>query len=598
MRATEQDSASRQSSHTHGSTTSTDANQQSTSSSEASDGQKSDVRKVVLPFIYVCAIVLFTIGGMFAVWRTNQAFAPEMYHPDGPRRMAAALAQGKNFATFDLNINIREMRDAQIARFKKAPDVAILGASHWQEMHVDLLPQVDLYNAHVHRDYYEDMLAVTEMFHRHGKMPNKMIIAIRDRLFTPVADRTDFLWLPGIPYYRAMAKKLGVPAHPVWETLPVQRWKELLSFSMLATNVPRWYKADVKPHATTIDHHDTLDTLRPGGSIYWSRQHQALFTQERSARLAKEFAAENVNSPPKIDPKGLATLDRLLDFLKHEGVEVYFVHPPFNPIYYDRVVKGSYKKGLEKIEDLTRGFAKKYGFKVFGSFNPHDIGCTADMYIDAEHANPDCQHKLLQQFAKLITPAEKAADRPVIASPAQQPAEPADKSIVAPGSKLAGNATVQLPSKPSVDAEPRTEEDFARVAGVSLIDRSAADQTWRPLEKVEANAKPHGVAVRSMLATAVIDADAIKRRTDAEQVAVVAIAFRRLPLPVRKPERMIRSSATPTPVSGLPLPVRNPASAMSGCNLRDHGSGLRADIHGSLLKLAASHADRSSELRR
>ena len=598
MRATDQESASRQSSQTPGSTNSAEAGEQPTPHSNAANGQKSDVRRVILPFIYVCAIVLFTVSGMYTVWRANQAFAPEMYHPEGPRKMAAALAEGKNFATFDLNINIREMRDAHIASFKKAPDVAILGASHWQETHVDLLPEVDLYNAHVHRDYYEDMLAVTEMFHRHNKMPNKMIIAIRDRLFTPVADRTDFLWLPGIPYYRAMANKLGIPAHPVWETLPVQRWKELLSFSMLATNVSRWYKADVKPHATTVDHHETLDTLRPGGSIYWSREHQAIFTQERSARLAKEFAAENVNSPPKIDPKGLATLDRLLQFLKKEGVEVYFVHPPFNPIYYDRVVNGSYKQGLERIEKITRDFAKKYDFKVFGSFNPHDIGCTAEMYIDAEHANPDCQHKLLQQFAKLITPGDYTTDRPVVAVPSHQPTSPSKNPVAASASKPTKKADAQPTATRTASVEPRTNEQLARVAGVSLDERLADNPNWNELDTDHSGIMPHSVAIQSMLAATIIDADPTEREAQGEQVAVVAIAFRRLPLPVRKPVRLVRSSETQRSVSGVPLPARNPAPTPHGCSLRDHGKGLRADLHESLLKLAASHADHAAESRR
>ena len=44
----------------------------------------------------------------------------------------------------------------------------MLGASHWQEAHADLLPGRRFYNAHVHRDYYEDLLAVAEMLGEGG----------------------------------------------------------------------------------------------------------------------------------------------------------------------------------------------------------------------------------------------------------------------------------------------------------------------------------------------------------------------------------------------------------------------------------------------
>ena len=367
------------------------------------------------PFAYVGAFLGMTLLCLIAVWQGNKAFAPEMYHTSGPIAFAKAFDKGQNFATFDLNINIREMRNEQIARFAKAPEVAVLGASHWQEAHVNLLPEMDFYNAHVHRDYYEDLPAVVEMFVRHDKLPRKMIIAIRDRLFTPVADRTDFLWLPGIPYYRAMAQRLGMEPHAYWETMPVQRWREQASIRMLYSNALRWYKAPVKPHATSKDRFETLDVLLPGGSIHWSGEHDRLFTPERSARLATEFANENFASPPKIDPKGIATLDRLLTYLKDKGVEVAFVHPPFNPIYYDRVKDGAYRAGLAKIEKITQDFGKKYGFKVFGSFNPADVGCTEDMYIDAEHSKPACLAKVFNQYRAIQAAKNKPAieEKPV-----------------------------------------------------------------------------------------------------------------------------------------------------------------------------------------
>ena len=33
-----------------------------------------------------------------------------------------------------------------------------------------------------------------------------------------------------------------------------------------------------------------------------------------------------------------------------------------------------------------------------GGFAPEDVGCTADMYIDAEHGNPTCLGMLLNQY--------------------------------------------------------------------------------------------------------------------------------------------------------------------------------------------------------
>jgi hypothetical protein len=326
------------------------------------------------------------------------------------------------------------------------------------------------------------MLGVVEMFVRHDRLPKKMIIAIRDRLFTPVSARTDFLWLPGIPYYEAMARRIGLEPHSRWETLPVQRWRELISVSMLFTNVSRWYKAPVKPYATPVDHHETLDTLRPGGSIYWSKVHQDFFTQARSDKLALEFAKENFSSPPKIDPVGLHTLDRLFGYLKEKGVELYFVHPPFNPIYFDAVRGSPYRDGLRKIEAITQDYAKKYDAKVFGSFDPAEVGCTSKMFIDAEHSNPECLGKLFKQFAEIAKLGEEPLSDRFATREFEPEPEPAVISEVdAPKVAIAARPMAVPTAGKATSDDPNQIETEARQVPVQKMDRVAEAAAQPPL---------------------------------------------------------------------------------------------------------------------
>ncbi len=347
---------------------------------------------------YVMIVAVLSALGMFGIWMANKQFAPEMYHSRGSHPIAEAFSKGQNYAVFDLNLNIRELRNAHIAAMEKAPEVVILGASHWQEAHADLLPDVNFYNAHIHRDYYEDMLGMVEMFVRHDKLPRTMVIAIRDNLFTPVKDRKDHLWLPGIRYYRAMTRRIGLEPHSILETLPVARWREQLSAAMLFENVTRWYNADQLPQASDARYFPSLDTLLPDGSIIWSRDHRALFTPARADAMALEFAAENANRPPQIDPKGVVAIEALLSFLTAKGVNVVLAHPPFNPIYFQQTRGTRYTVGLQNVEDLTRRLAQQFNLRVIGSFNPAHLGCTADMYIDAEHAGPACLQRVFDQL--------------------------------------------------------------------------------------------------------------------------------------------------------------------------------------------------------
>ena len=355
-----------------------------------------------VPSLYALATLAILGAGLSGVWKANVAYAPEMYAQDGMVPAAVANAEGKNYAVFDLNLNIRRWREEQVARFTQTPDVVLLGASHWQEAHAGLVRSETMFNGHIHRDYWEDILGVVEVYVRNKRMPKRIILSIRDNQFTPVEQRKDFLWEPGIPNYRHMADRLGIAKQDAWKTYPWQRMKERFSLAMLFNNVTRWYNASERPHASSDLHFDKLDTLRPDGSILWSAQHTALFTPERAKKESLDFAAKRINSPPSIDPQGVDALDKLLTFIKANGTDVVLVHPPFNPIYFDAVQGGTYMSGLEKVREVTRTLAKKHGLHIIGDFDPAKVGCTADQYIDGEHGNPACLQKIFDQYEALL----------------------------------------------------------------------------------------------------------------------------------------------------------------------------------------------------
>ncbi|MEZ5817313.1 MAG: hypothetical protein R3D44_09545 [Hyphomicrobiaceae bacterium] len=358
------------------------------------------------------AISLATVG---AIIEANRRYAPEMYRSDYMETVAEAFESGQHYAVFDLNINIRKLREEQWKRLEGKPDVVVLGASQWQEASANLMPNRHYLNGHVHRDYYEDVLGMVELLVRYDKLPKDLVITIRDRLFTPVSQRTDFLWLPTIPYFQAMAKRLSLPQHRLADTYPLQRPRELLSLPMLLNNAARWHNAKDRPFPTSRHSHAELDVLHPDGSITWSDKHHALFTQERARKLAIAHADANKNKPVMIDPRGVEAVDRLLSYLAVRGVRVHLAHPPFNPIFYDRIRDTPFMAGLRQVEAVTRELAAKHKLGLAGSFDPEALGCSADMFIDAEHSNARCLKNLLADVANSIDlpMVPIAADAPV-----------------------------------------------------------------------------------------------------------------------------------------------------------------------------------------
>jgi hypothetical protein len=350
---------------------------------------------------YTFAFLIATFIGLGAICVGNTSYAPEMYGTGGMAPAAEAHAQQKNYAVFDLNLNIRALREEQLKRMTKTPDVIMLGASHWQEAHKDLIKGEDFFNAHIHRDYWEDPLGMVELLVRNNRLPKKLIISIRDNQFTPVEMRKDFLWEPGIPAYREMAKRLGLKTQNYFKTLPYDRGRALISLPMLFENFTRWQNASERPGPSNEKHFETLDALLPDGSIVWSNQRMQMFTQERTKAESIAFAEKRKNSPPVVDPKGVEAFEAVLKFLKEQGVSVFLVSPPFNPTYYDRLQGTPYAEGLKRIETLIQKIATDHQLPLFGGFNPHKLGCTSDMYIDAEHSNDKCLQKIFDQYMAL-----------------------------------------------------------------------------------------------------------------------------------------------------------------------------------------------------
>lgn len=339
---------------------------------------------------------------LMAVFATiGYHLAPQLYSSSYLAEVAEEFAAGNNFAFFDLNINMRELRREHIKRLPTTPEVVVLGASHWQEAHAGLVPHRRFYNAHVHRDYYEDLLAVVEMLIRHDRLPDTMVLSIRDLTFASLDVRSDTLWLTTLPDYRAMATRLDIPSHSRLETGELERWLGLLSLPTTWSNAVRWLTADALPGPTRESSTSALDVVNLDGSIHWSRRHRAQFTAERTHDKVREALEARSARPPVIDPAAVEAVDRLLGQLSDRGVRIVLAHPPFNPEFYEGIEGTAYGAGLHRVEALTERLARKHGAIIVGSFDPARVGCRANMYIDSEHSSPACLKLVLDQIPDL-----------------------------------------------------------------------------------------------------------------------------------------------------------------------------------------------------
>jgi hypothetical protein len=192
-----------------------------------------------------------------------------------------------------------------------------------------------------------------------------------------------------------MLARLGIAGAPWLETRPLRRWLGLLSLSTMVENGLRWLGADIRPGPVEAQALADMDVLQADGSIRWSRAHRRQFTPERTEREVEAAVAQRRNLTLAIDPDAVTAIDRMLALLVERGVHLVLIHPPFNPDFYRQIEGTPYAAGLQRVEALTARLAATHGAALVGSFDPAVAGCTAAMYIDAEHSSPACLKRLI-----------------------------------------------------------------------------------------------------------------------------------------------------------------------------------------------------------
>ncbi len=349
---------------------------------------------------------LLLLGAVFvvlwgAVLFANYLLNPLIYSGKAQAKVAEEFLAGNNFGVFDLNIDMRGLRREHIARLTETPEIVVIGASHWQEGRTSLLPGRKFYNAHVHRDYYEDILAVSEMLIANDRLPKTLIISIRDLTFTPISTRANYLWLPALPEYRAMARRLGVESHSWFDTFFVEPWLDLTSLPSAWERAVQLLLAEERPGPTRQAASRNLDILSPGGFIRWSAKHEELFTKERAVDEALLEFEHSKKRRIEIDPAAVNAVDQLLTLLRERDVRVVLVHPPFNPVFYDNIIKTPYGDDMKRVIEVTADLAADHGIPVIGSFDPRVAGCDSSMFIDSQHSRPACLGNLLSMIPEL-----------------------------------------------------------------------------------------------------------------------------------------------------------------------------------------------------
>jgi hypothetical protein len=351
-------------------------------------------------------VVLVLAGGLFAaVGAVNAQLNPYIYDTNSINQVAQGLADGLNLANYDPNVDLRQLRKAQIERMPVAPDVVIFGGSRWQEARSEIIPGGHrVYNAYVSNDQVEDMLAISNILYTAHRMPKTIVFSLRFVSLQAIRDRTTFDWKGWQSDYVDMAHRLGVDPASYLDRAPVQQ----LSGRYFVPDVfNRWQQvnaAKATPTLTTATQSQHLDIIASDGSLHWSNDSRAKYTRAFVDKAVDTEILTNGTTQPGIDQGEVAMMGKLIDWLRAQGVTVMLIQSPYRPDYWQRIQSYPYVKTLYNLANVASQMQAQHGAIAYTLYNPAPYPhCVLDNFVDHIHPTWQCLQDVFHALPDLVT---------------------------------------------------------------------------------------------------------------------------------------------------------------------------------------------------
>lgn len=352
------------------------------------------IRTMVL-WIGIAAIVLMVLLGML-----NYFLNPLTFRSGALRDAAKTLNSGQNFALDDPNIDFRGLRREHVQLMPSKLDVVLFAGSRFEVASAKTFPGRTFYNAFAHNDYFEDLLAITALLEEADRLPKTLVLSVRHLSFRPIAQRETDEWKMFSDEYLRMALRLGIPAAPMFERLPLSHYQSIFSVELLKHGTAMAMKKTALPYGPTAQTSAVdRDILHADGSLAFSKNHIGTFSAEsaraESVAQAKKLSSKKATLPTAADAQ---SLDKLLRHLVSKGVQPVIAITPHHPAFWDSVEKESYGKTLAELESSVKAIAQKSNAVFVGSFNPKVAGCKESSFRDYIHLDEACLKTIFDQI--------------------------------------------------------------------------------------------------------------------------------------------------------------------------------------------------------
>ena len=317
------------------------------------------------------------------------------------RETANMVLAGQDFTGFDkLNNSERDIMKIFANNIDPLPEWIALGSSRILQLSSDILQHESFFNCGMTGGDAADVLGTFWLFDREDRLPKTIIIG-----FDPWLLRDDdYAWDKRSDkelYAEFLNTKLG---YNITYEKPdtTEKWKALYSPQYFQDNVKYFLQSkdgNTQPKPVEGDVYNQEAAVKRGdGSLLYEVPFRTRPLEERAAdALYMGLNLLRMTEYPRLGRQMPEIFDRFFAYAKERGVNIVLVLSPYHPLTYDYVTEHADEyKGFLQTEPAVRKLAEKYDFKVFGSYNPHNIpGVTEKDFYDGLHPSGDCLRKII-----------------------------------------------------------------------------------------------------------------------------------------------------------------------------------------------------------
>jgi hypothetical protein len=302
-------------------------------------------------------------------------------------KVAEELSNGKIIAGLG-NIDERIFRKKQIEYLKNDVEYVAIGSSRTMQLRKNMFLNDGINNFQnysVSGASIEDYIALIQVHkNKFGELPKNLILGLDSWIFNKNNGQTRYTSLSKEYYHFLEILNVSSFEKSSKEETNKIKISYFISLDYLKENIKSFRKKQTYYVADNIEIDDALKM--PDGSIYYPYKDR-FPNFEEVEKIAKSYAQGSVYSLERYEEiSNIEIFEKLITYLKNNGVNVYFYLTPYHPTTYDILISQEKYKIINEVEIYVKEFAKQNNIKVVGSYNPHLLNLKNEHFFDGMHS--------------------------------------------------------------------------------------------------------------------------------------------------------------------------------------------------------------------